>query len=46
MKNIVFFTGVMLFMIGACCLDSSLKIGGILCITGVAVGLLGEKFFY
>ena len=46
LKNVVFFTGVMMFLIGACCIDSSLKVGAILCLSGVAIGFIGDKFFY
>lgn len=45
-KDLVLFVGVMMFLFGALCLDSSLKIGAILCLTGVTIGFIGEKFFY
>lgn len=45
-KDLVVFVGVMMFLVGALCLDSSLKVGAVLSLTGVAIGFLGETFFY
>ena len=45
LKDWIIFIGVMMFLIGACALDSSLKIGASLCIGGVLIGLIGDKFF-
>lgn len=45
-KDAIVFVGVMMFLIGACCVDSSLKVGATLCLTGAAIGFIGETFFY
>lgn len=46
LKDFLVGAGVMMFLIGACALDSSLEIGATLSLSGVAIGLIGEKFFY
>lgn len=45
-KDTIFCVGVMMFLFGLLCLDSSLKIGTACCVTGVAIGFIGDKFFY
>ena len=45
-KEILLFVGVMMFLLGASALDSSLKVGGVLCLIGIVIGVIGEKFFY
>lgn len=46
LKEMVFCMGVLLFLIGTCCIDSNLAGGAILCLLGVIIGFIGEKFLY
>lgn len=43
MKNALFGTGVIMFLIGAACLDSNLFVGSIVAILGVVLSLATDK---
>lgn len=45
-KDLLVSIGVMMFCIGVSCLDSNLKVGMTISLIGVAIGFIGNKFFY
>lgn len=46
LREVVFFVGVMMFLIGACCVDSNFNVAAIMCICGVTVGFIADHFLY
>ena len=47
LKNFLMLMGVMMFFIGASCLDSESQVFGfILAIIGLGIAFIAEKFFY
>ena len=45
-KETVFFVGVMMFLIGACCVDSNFNVAAIMCLSGVSIAFIADHFIF